>query len=210
MRFLPDDGDAWHERNTDRLASHDPVVETLVLEGMHPERVLEIGCGSGNRLNRIRERYGSECTGCDISPDALMAGQLRYGREINLAWREAHNLKLVASSYDLVIYGFCLYVCPPDRLLQIAAEGDRVLKDGGYLVVHDFMPDYPHARIYKYNPMLRSRKMDYSKLWLSHPAYSLVRHKVYPHKEGEEIDNNTRTVVTILKKDTTQAFPLHE
>ncbi|MFZ0260417.1 MAG: hypothetical protein WAL36_10665 [Pseudolabrys sp.] len=39
---------------------------------------------------------------------------------------------------DLLIYGWCLYLCDREDLFKIVTEGDRILKDSGYLVVYDF------------------------------------------------------------------------
>jgi hypothetical protein len=34
--------------------------------------------------------------------------------------------------------------------------------------------------------------------------------KAFPHEAGEEIDGDTRTAVTILRKNISQAFPLKD
>lgn len=39
---------------------------------------------------------------------------------------------------DLIIFGFCLYLCDPQDLFTIAANSDRLLVDKGVMAVYDF------------------------------------------------------------------------
>jgi len=52
-------------------------------------------------------------------------------------------------SFDIVIFGFCLYLCDRDDLFKIAAEADRVLKTPGWLLIKDF---YSHQSADLPNP----------------------------------------------------------
>lgn len=211
-RWHQSEADEWHQRNKAKVsAENDPVIKAIVDCGIYPETVFEVGCGSGYRLAAMKDSWGAKVWGCDLSTQAIAHGMAQYGKEgdFHIGWREAKNLKGVPTSgFDMVIYGFCLYACDPDELFQIVREGDRILKDGGYLVVYDFLPDHPHSRNYKYDRMLRTYKHDYSKLWLGHPYYRLHKQVVMPHEAGEEINNDTRVAVTILRKDTEGGFPL--
>jgi ubiquinone/menaquinone biosynthesis C-methylase UbiE len=218
---MQSEADAWHERNVGKIVESD-TLETLASDpvllalceakhipigGMH---VFEIGCGNGYRLAAIRDHWFLECYGCDLSKAAIEDGVRRYGTEnLHIGWREAKNLKgIPTEGFDMVIYGFCLYACDPADLFQIAREGDRILKDGGYLVIYDFLPDHPHSRNYKYDRALRTYKHDYSKLWLAHPSYTIAHQRVFAHEDGEEINHDTRVAVTILKKNVEGGFPL--
>lgn len=210
-RWMQSEADAWHQRNKVKTAAEsDPVLGVLRAEGIYPETVFEVGCGHGYRLAAMRDEWGAKVWGCDLSKEAIRYGLQKYGdKDFQIGWREAKNLKGIPSQgFDMVIYGFCLYACDPDDLFMIAREGDRILKDGGHLVIWDFCPDFPHSRSYKYDSMLRTYKADYSKLWLGHPYYKLHKQVVMPHESGEEITNDTRVAVTILRKSVADAYPL--
>lgn len=215
-RWMQLEADAWHERNkaktTAAISSDDPVIRTLVEADLKPRTVFEVGCGHGYRLAAMRDAWGAKVWGCDLSKDAIRYGLQKYGdNDFHIGWREAKNLRGVPSkSFDMVIYGFCLYACDPDDLFMIAREGDRILKDGGHLVIYDFCPAEPHSRPYKYDSMLRSYKMDYSQIWLAHPYYSLTKKVLFPHEAGEELTDDTAVAVTILRKSIADGLPLKE
>ena len=78
-------------------------------------------------------------------------------------------------------------------------EGDRILQEDGYLIVHDFHSENPFKRAYKHREGIFSYHMDHAQLWLANPAYTLFRR--YMHGE---------TSVTILHKNTEEAWPLHD
>lgn len=197
MTFGPKDADAWYLRNKDKLDTDrdDPVFDAILdkcnLEG--GDRVFEFGCANGWRLQKLIEWCNVDAWGSELSPLACQAADKR----IKL------NLEPAIASCDLVIMGFCLYLIQPGSLLYWAHYADKILADGGHLVVHDFLPESPYSRIFEHNPDLRSRKMDHGKLWLAHPGYSLVVQRLFGH--GDD-----RTHVSVLKKDMSKAFPLKE
>ncbi len=106
-------------------------------------------------------------------------------------------------SLDVIIYGFCLYLCDRDELFKIVSEGDSALKDGGYIIVHDFYACSPHARNYKHKEGIKSFKMNYASLWLGNPAYS--PYSCVINGEGDDA-----TSVVILKKNLSAAWPLRD
>jgi len=212
---MQSEADDWHRRNVDKLdTTYDPVlisiIESKIIYGAEVDAVFEVGCGNGYRLAWLRDSLMCRCWGCDLSKEAIAHGLRTYGdKNLQIGWREAKNLKgIPTQGFDLVIYGFCLYQCDPEDLFQIVREGDRILKDGGHLIIYDFLPDHPHSRNYKYDRALRTYKHDYAKLWLAHPAYSVAYQKIFPHEADEEINHDTRVAVTILKKNVEGGFPL--
>ena len=205
--FGPKDADAWYARNKHKLDQvGDPVMRAIEQQGIWPNHVLEVGCADGWRLRKLHDKYECQFDGVELSMNPVHSlnsnfwkrGLIWEGNAKTLgAWSREHDRT------DLLIYGFCLYVCEPTDLLQIAATGDLALKDNGYIIIHDFLPDHPYSRIFEHNKELRSRKCDHAQLWLAHPAYSMVRRDIYG-------DDDDRTHVTILKKDMANAFPLQE
>ncbi len=188
--FLEGEGEAWLERNRPQLpVEDDPVLAALDGTAITPGDVLEIGCADGWRLMELKKRYHCRVTGIDpgINPATIKHPSLFVGTADDLPF---------AQSFDLVIYGFCLYLCDREDLFRIVAEGDRVLKDGGHLVVFDFRPPSPRSRAYHHRDGVISYKMDHSKLWLANPAYA----SVYEH-------SSNGLGVSILKKDLAGAWP---
>lgn len=210
--WLKSEADAWHRRNHKKVETnieHDKVIAAIRRADLHPKTVFEVGCGSGARLARMRDTMGCEVWGCDVSTQAIAHGIKQYN--IKIGWREAKNLRSIPKEgFDMVIYGFCLYAIDAEDLFAIVQQGDRILKNGGHMVVYDFSPVIPHSRVYGHDPSLRVNKMRYSNLWLAHPAYKVVYDDLSSHEEGEEISEDTAVSVTIMSKHMDTAFPLRE
>lgn len=184
--FLGGEGAAWLERNQAKLPpKEDPVFSALLRNKIEPVSVLEVGCGDGWRLQAIKRKW-PDCKVCGIDPGYA-------GDDIHISKETADQLNFVTGAFNVVIYGFCLYLCDREDLFQIVKEGDRVLEDGGFLVIHDFHTSFPHCRTYKHKEGVKSYKMDYSRLWLGNPSYFL-----YSRDEFDSGDDATSVVV--LKK----------
>jgi ubiquinone/menaquinone biosynthesis C-methylase UbiE len=186
--FLHSEGDAWLERNRDKLGKHDPVVHVLQELGITPTSVLEVGAADGRRLAKLRDEFGCKVLGIDPSMQACMEGAKRA---VPMYQVTANGLPVDDRSVDLLIYGFCLYLTDPADWLRIAAEGDRVLHDGGHIVVHDFAAsELAFARPYEHCDGILSYHFDFSELWTVHPLYHLLGAK----KTGDD------EMVTVIRK----------
>lgn len=194
--FIEGEGRAWLERNRLKLMPEgDPVLDMIEVTGLKPQQVLEIGCANGWRLRAIIRRHGATCRGIDpaVDSDGII---LNKGTADNL-WRFTNG------EFDLVIYGFCLYLCDPEDYFKIAMEGNRVLADGGFILIWDFYSPIAYKNPYSHKPGIFSHKMDFSKMWAWNPAYRLVNSSIV----GEDDDC---TAVFLLKKETNRAFPEQE
>jgi SAM-dependent methyltransferase len=189
--FLGSEGNAWFARNRDGLGVRDPVSEAIDKMGIIPSSVLEIGCANGWRLARLRDKYGCDIMGVEPSMDAcLEAARLR----VPVHQATASTLPVPPKRFDIIIFGFCLYLTDPDEWFRIAAEANCVLKDFGHIVIHDFEAwGQFFARRYEHRDGVMSYHFDFAKLWLAHPWYSVVVRRL------DETDNS----VTILKKSPT-------
>ncbi len=189
------EGDAWFHRNRKQLGAQDPVSKTIQFLRLHPQRVLEVGCANGWRLKRLKDAYDCTINGVDASLAAVKDANLP-----TVHHRLASALPVYPHKFDMVIYGFCLYLCEPRTLFTIAAEGDRVLADLGYLIIHDFADDKPpFSRKYEHREGMLAYHMDFARLWLGHPWYRRIVRKSFP-----------TGAVTVLQKRTGGAFPLHD
>lgn len=170
--FLRGEGDAWYKRNMGKPRTADPVLDTIKHLGIQPKSVLEIGCGDGWRLGALRAIYKCKVQGIEPSKSALH--DLPKG--VKAIRGTADDLSMIPSkSIDTLIYGFCLYLVDRDDLFLVVAEADRVLKDNGYIIIHDFLPgEDAVARKYKHRAGVKSYKQPYRKLWMGSPSYKLV------------------------------------
>ena len=76
--------------------------------------------------------------------------------------------------FDVVVFGFCLYLCDREDLFRIASEADRVLNDQGWLIIHDFYSPVPTRRDYHHKTGIYSYKMDYKTLFEWHPSIHVL------------------------------------
>lgn len=193
--YLEDVGNDWLKRNEPDLGKNgDPVLELLKIINPPMENILEVGCSNGWRLAGIRKEYPhAKVFGIDPSSDAVDAAR---ANGIPAVVTTADNLPLQDGSMNVVIMGFCLWAIDPSDWMQAAAEADRVLKDGGCLVIMDRYAARPIRRQYPGRPDIYGYAYDWAKLWLSHPAYAVIG-------EGMVINPDTLTIegAVMLRKD---------
>lgn len=206
--FLQDEGNQWYIRNKNAVVnkSSDPVIDLLIQRQIKPERVLEIGCSNGWRLNIIKELFHSDCYGVDPSMQAINDG-LEKNPDIKLAQGTADELPFNNKLFDLIIFGFCLYLCDRKDLFKIVYEADKLLNEKGNLIIYDFEPPFPYKNQYQYKEGIFSYKMNYSNLFLSNPSYFLVVKNIITHFGFEKIEEpNERVSVTLMMKSTSNDY----
>lgn len=206
--FLEGEGDAWFQRNTDKadaqFDSHPHVLLTEIsalvphIDAALAPSILEIGCGDGRRLAWLKDNRKFECFGIEPSERAV---EIARRRGIDVRRGTAEQLPFDNRSFDIVVFGFCLYLCDREDLFRIASEADRVLKSSGWLVLLDFYDTAPSMRAYHHREGLFSHKMDYTALFSWHPAYTVFSHKLRHHSDGCYTDDPQEWVATsVLRK----------
>jgi 2-polyprenyl-3-methyl-5-hydroxy-6-metoxy-1,4-benzoquinol methylase len=105
-------------------------LRTMFLGGLMPGRLLEVGCGSGRFLERMR-RLGWDVQGTEFDPAAAARIQRHYGLRVDVG--ELHALGYAAEQFDAIALSQVLeHVYDPMRLLE---ECGRLLRQGGRLVL---------------------------------------------------------------------------
>ena len=206
QEFLETEGDAWYARNRAAKQSRnypddDRVLnQILELSDLSPQSsVLEIGCGGGERLAWLQQTLGYSCSGIEPSAEAVAQAQ---SSGIEAVQGTADQLPYPDLTFDLVIFGFCLYLCDRSDLFRIASEADRVLKTPGWMIVYDFYAETPIRRPYHHAPGLYSYKMDYRTLFTWHPGYTCYKHELRHHATGEFTNDPQEWVaLSVLRKD---------
>jgi len=211
--FLDSEGDRFYERNrnvlepTGESAAKDRVLGAINAANFQPRSVLEIGCSNGWRIEALRKSRGAKCHGIDPSADAIRDGRALFP-ELALEQGTADALPFADNTFDLLIFGFCLYLCDRKDLFKIACESDRVLNDDGHIAILDFHPPFAYRNEYKHLAGMSSYKMNYATMFSWNPAYTLLSQTAFNHDGRDETPMpDDRLSVSILRKDTRHAYP---
>jgi ubiquinone/menaquinone biosynthesis C-methylase UbiE len=167
-RFLPGMGRDW------LLPLYDPFTRLIGVEAAHrkladgaelasADRVLEIGCGTGNLVLLVkRMRSQLEVVGLDPDPKALArAGRKakRAGLALELDRGFADELPYPDESFDRVLSSLMFHHLEPDLRVPSLREALRVLRPGGSLHLMDFGGDshqlHGLARLGRRSPILK-------------------------------------------------------
>jgi len=123
--------------------SGEAVVESIGITPAH--RVLDLGCGDGTTAVPLAQR-GADVVGIDIAENLLEAGKQR-AKELGLErlrfqTGDACNLHEVDDdSFDMTLSMFgAMFAAKP---LDVAREMVRVTKDGGRIVMANWIPGHP-------------------------------------------------------------------
>ena len=159
--------------------------------------VLEVGCGRGTLLKHLMES-GFRVSGVDPSTLAVKEAK---GLGVDARVGTTDPLPFDDDSFGVVVFGFCLYLCDRKDLFKIAAEADRVLKDGGCIIILDFYHSEYSENDYHHWDGLKSYKMDYTRLFTWHPHITLMKHRIGSHQDFSRTDLNDDWVsISVLKK----------
>lgn len=188
--FLKSEADAWFGRNP---ILYNPELINKVLK-LNPKSVLEIGCASGVNLIEYK-RLGIKVYGIEPSLKAIEYAKIVYDLDINHGTADI----LMDIKVDVVIFGFCLYLCDREDLFQIACNADKMLNGGGHIVIHDFKPPYAYANQYHHYEGLKSYKMNYADMFTWNPAYTLISSEMYSHNNTDLSPDNRIGIDIIMK-----------
>jgi SAM-dependent methyltransferase len=208
--FSTDEGDNWFRRNAAALdAGHggDHALNILARwSGRQPVRsVCELGCSNGWRLAAAAKLLpGVErLAGSDLSRAAIEDGRRHWPNlELQIGRLDRPELD---GPFDAVIVSFVFHWVARDRLAASVAAIDGLVRDGGALIISDFLPDSPCARPYHHrrDVEIYTYKQDYARCFISLATYEEVEREVFAHSggTGAAIDPQDRAVCALLRKD---------
>ena len=105
-------------------------LENMYLDNITPGKLLDIGCGSGNFLAKMREQ-GWNVEGVDFDPKAIKVAKEKH--KLNVHQGTIQSINYPSDSFDAITMSHVIeHVHDPISLIE---ECYRLLKQDGYLVM---------------------------------------------------------------------------
>lgn len=148
-------------------------------------RILEIGCGTGNFLGRLEKlNKNLELFGLDESEKMIEIAQRKF-KDINFKEGEAENLPLVDNYFDFIAIIDAFYYFQDKR--KVLSECSRVLKRNGFLFIYtpsidQFISKFL-ARLSRWSPTERKSehlRLDDLKLLAENAGFQVIKKNLSP------------------------------
>jgi SAM-dependent methyltransferase len=141
---------------------------------LRPARVLEVGAANGRRLAAIIERYGCRAVAVEPSQKAIEAGRAKFPK-VQFMQGNAAEVSL-QETFDLVIVNGVFCWVDRSTLLRSVAQIDRLLANGGFLIIGDFYPTNMLKVHYHHLPDhdIYTYKQNYAAIYLASGLYHAV------------------------------------
>jgi SAM-dependent methyltransferase len=212
-----DEGDRYYARNRDALKSKradtDPAIGLVRAHALQPDNVLELGCADGWRLELMRRESGCRAVGVDASAGAIEAGRADYP-DLELHVGTLAEVPIEDRRFDLVIVYFVFHWNARETLLRACSEVDRLVADGGHLIVGDFLPDRPHRRVYHHaaDAGMYTFKQDYAALFGATGLYHEIDRVIFDATSKQstrgDVHSDNRGGCALLRKSLTEGYPV--
>lgn len=118
-------------------------------------RVLDVGCGYGRTLAKLHQAGFQKLVGVDFSKGMVDRGRKLFP-ELRLEKTNGKNLPFQDGSFDAVIL-LSVLTCVTDDTAQqrLFSEIRRVLKDGGFLYISDYLLNQDNRNVERYEKYRR-------------------------------------------------------
>ena len=114
------------------------LVQRIVESGHRPQRILEIGCGTGNNLLLLRRYFPqAELTGLDLSADMLAHAHRKLGPSVTLQQQRYLAPLNPLQPFDLILIAYTLSMINPGWH-EVIGYAKSDLAPSGRLAVVDF------------------------------------------------------------------------
>ena len=141
---------------------------------------------------------------------------IEYGRkhfvQVEFQHGTADNLEMYADeSMDVIIVGFVFYVIDRKIILKVVSEIDRVLRNGGVLIIVDFFSATSLKNTYQHIPDFKaySFKQNYDEIFTASKLYYLFDKSTLNHNTktfDSSDDYFNKYSVYLLKKDINASY----
>ena len=117
------------------------MLERLHLVKMQPQRILDVGAGTGWGVQGLMQHYRSaQVIALDLSPAMLKRSKSKGGwlRKPKLICSDAESMAVADNSVDIIFSSLMLQWCDAEKVF---ADFFRILKPGGLVMFSSFGPD---------------------------------------------------------------------
>jgi SAM-dependent methyltransferase len=164
-------------------------------------------------LRRLAQAHGpfERIAGVDASLEAVAMGKAADGR-LDLRQGLLHQ-SIFEESFDCLIVNFVLHWVDRASLAASIAEIDRLILDGGFLILGDFAPDHNNRCAYHHLPAGQAftYKQEYAEIFLSLGIYSEVCRVHYNHDQATHpllpVHGGNRASCVLLQKSLNGFYP---
>ncbi len=119
------------------------LVQAVGDAGLQPQRILEVGCGTGKNLRPLARAFpGAQLTGLDVAGPMLSVARRKLsdlGDRLTLIERPYDQPVGEGEPFDLVVFSYCLTMINPGWEAALDAAADDLSPDGRIAIVdfHD-------------------------------------------------------------------------
>lgn len=206
IAFLNSEGDQWFLRNKEKIKNHSPEISLLCNWLLPFEKeivnILEIGSGPGNKLAQLSSKLNANGYGVEPSKKAVDYANQNYNANCKFFIGTADNLTSFDLEFDLIHFGFCLYLISRNKVVDVIKSIDSLLKPGKFLSIVDFDPCYSFENDYAHLNGIKSYKAQYFNMFCELGHFTLVNKYSFSEAQFSFAKKvNNRISLTLLYKE---------
>lgn len=165
------------------------------------EKILDVCTGTAtNAITIAKEKTNAKIIGIDLSKDMLKVAQNKIRKNglknIRLYQMDATHLKFKSNCFDKILISLVLHELDEELSVKIITEANRVLKDGGEIIITEWEPSKQLSKRILFAPIHYSEPKTYRK-FIKMDLYSYFERYGLSIQEDIHCDY---TRVIVLKK----------
>ena len=185
------------------------IVNLIKINNVIADKVLEIGCANGNKLNQYSKLLKSKKNyGVDLSKKAIQNGKKKY-KNLNLLNISSLEIDKIKLNFDLIICGFFLYHLDRELIFQQFDLISKKLNKKGFLLIVDFDPLFKHSNKDFNEKNLASYKMSYDNFLVESGLFEVIYKFKYKTstKDKKQFKSDTVSMTLFRKIDFQKEYP---
>ena len=185
------------------------IVNLIKINNVIADKVLEIGCANGNKLNQYSKLLKSKKNyGVDLSKKAIQNGKKKY-KNLNLLNISSLEIDKIKLNFDLIICGFFLYHLDRELIFQQFDLISKKLNKKGFLLIVDFDPLFKHSNKDFNEKNLVSYKMSYDNFLVESGLFEVIYKIKYKTstKDKRQFKSDTVSMTLFRKIDFQKKYP---
>lgn len=181
--------------DTDKNGKHARTLYSHImnrLSGIPFENVLDVGCGTGEILNTIKNIYHTvSMYGIDISEEMLKKAKEKLLDNADLSLGDAEHLPYENGKFDLLMCTDSFHHYPnPQKAIE---EFHRVLKTDGHILLADFWKPFPIRQLM--NIFIPFSNEGDVKVYSKKEIISFLSNSGFQNIEYQKVNNSSYLVI---------------